>query len=105
MAQVITSQNIDTLVFESKDAYLLDFWATWCGPCSMLSKVIEDAEDELTSKVKIGKINVDDERILAQKFGISSIPALFLVKDGEVVDSTVGFMEKEQLLDFINNNI
>lgn len=105
MAQVITSQNIDETVFDSKETYLLDFWATWCGPCSMLSTVIESAEPELEGKIKIGKINVDDERILAQKFGISSIPALFIVKGGEVVDSTVGYMEKEQLLEFINTNI
>lgn len=105
MAEVITSQNIDEKVFESKETYLLDFWATWCGPCSMLSQVMESAAAELEEKVKIGKINVDDERMLAQKFGISSIPALFIVKDGEVVDSTVGYMEKEQLFEFIDRNL
>lgn len=105
MAEIITAENIKEKVFESEKTYLLDFWAEWCGPCMMLAEVIEGAKEELEGKVTIGKINVDEQLSLAQMFGISSIPALFIVKDGEVVDSAVGYMKKEALLQFIDKNI
>lgn len=87
-----------------KEGYtLVDFYADWCGPCKMLGPVLEELSSEVED-VKFIKVNVDDENDLAKDYGIMSIPAIFLFKDGEVVNNAVGFQPKEGILDFINQS-
>ena len=81
---------------------MLDFWAEWCGPCRMLSPVVSKIAEKYDGKIKVGKVNVDNEIELASAFQISSIPALFVVKDGRVVNSAVGFRNIEQIEAMIN---
>lgn len=94
---VITEKNFEEEVLRSDIPVLVDFWATWCGPCRMIAPVIEEIAEEYEGKVKVGKINVDEEQALAIKYGIMSIPTLLLFKDGQVSATTVGFVEKEKI--------
>ncbi|MUV39389.1 Thioredoxin [Lentibacillus sp. JNUCC-1] len=83
---------------------LADFWAPWCGPCKMIAPVLEEIDTELNDKVKIVKLDVDENQETAGKYGVMSIPTLLLFKDGEVVDQVVGFQPKEALVDVINKH-
>ena len=93
----ITSQNFDKEVLQSSVLVLLDFWASWCGPCRMLSPVVEEISNE-HSNIKVGKINVDEQSELAQKFGIMSIPTLMVFKNGKNIDTRVGVRPKSDIL-------
>lgn len=92
----ITKANFENEVMKSDKPVLLDFWADWCGPCQMVSPVIDQIADE-TTIAKVGKVNVDTEMELAQAFGVSSIPTLVVVKDGKIVKKNVGAMSKVQI--------
>ena len=90
MPKTITQDNFENEVMKSDKPVLLDFWAQWCGPCRMLTPILEKLQEEMGDDVVIGKVNVDEERQLAQKFGVMSIPSVFVLKGGKVVDSAVG---------------
>ena len=91
---VLTIDNFKTEVLESDIPVLVDFWAPWCGPCKMLGPVISQIAEEYDGKVKVGKVNVDEEEELAAKYGIQSIPTVLLFKGGEVVEQSLGFKPK-----------
>ena len=90
MVNVVTDQNFEKEVLKSELPVLVDFWATWCGPCQMVSPVIEKLSEEYSGKLKFCKINVDEAQVTASKFGIMSIPTLMFFKNGENVDQVVG---------------
>ena len=96
----ITVENFESEVMKSDKPVLLDFWAEWCGPCKMLLPVMDEVAAELDD-VKIGKVNVDEQRQLAEKFGVMSIPMLILIKNGEVMDTSVGARPKQQILEML----
>ena len=93
----ITGQNFQKEVLQSGQPVLLDFWAPWCGPCRMLSPVVEQLSEEYEGKVKVGKVNVDEEGELASAFQVMSIPCIVVMKDGKIVEKAVGYRPKAQL--------
>lgn len=98
----ITKENYDEEVIKSPVPVLLDFWATWCGPCRMLSPIVDEIANEVEGKAKVCKINVDEQPDLAQQFGIMSIPTLVFMKNGEIVAKEVGVRSKQAILDKLN---
>ena len=97
----LNSANFEELT--SKGLVLIDFWATWCGPCRMLGPVLDQVADEMGDEALVGKINIDEEQDLAVKFGVRSIPALFVLKDGEVIESFVGVKDKSTLVNSLKS--
>jgi len=97
----LTGANFEELT--SKGIVLVDFWATWCGPCRMLGPVLDQVAEEMGDDVMIGKINVDEEQDLAVKFGVRSIPAMFILKDGEIRESFVGVKDKATLVNALKD--
>lgn len=96
----ITKENFQSEVLESNKTVLIDFWAEWCGPCRMLSPVVDEIANEQT-EVKVCKVNVDNEPELAAQFGVMSIPTLVVIKDGKVVNQSVGVQPKDNILTMI----
>ena len=94
---IITKDNFESDVLQSDQPVLLDFWATWCGPCQMLSPVIAEIAEEYDGKVKVGKVNVDEQPELANAFSISSIPTLVVLESGAVTGTSVGYVPKEKI--------
>ena len=96
----LTSDNFQTEVMQSEQPVLIDFWASWCGPCKMLSPVVEEIAEEVTD-FKVASYNVDDEMDLASEFGVQSIPTLVVIKNGEEADRSVGVISKEEILSLV----
>lgn len=101
----ITKNNFETEVMQSDKPVLLDFWASWCGPCRMLAPVIEEIAKDYSGKIKVGKINVDEENALAAQFGIASIPTVVIIKNGKIANTSVGFIPKNELEQMINESL
>ena len=96
MAKIINTGNFRGAVEDNKGVVVVDFFATWCGPCKMLAPVFESVSEEINN-AKFVKVDIDESLELAQKFGISTVPTMMIFKDGKVVDKLVGFMPKESL--------
>lgn len=104
MAEIkVTKDNFKTEVLESNIPVLLDFWATWCGPCQMLAPELEIVAEEFDGKIKVGKVNVDEENELAAAFQISSIPTIAVIKDGKVLNISVGYKSRTELKALVEN--
>lgn len=100
MSLVITKENFESEVLKSDKPVLVDFWAAWCGPCKMLSPVIDEIADE-RSDIKVGKINVDEQPELASQFAVMSIPTLIVFKNGEITNKAIGVQPKDAILSML----
>ena len=94
----VSSENYERIV-KTEKAILLDFYAEWCGPCKMMSPVIDNIAEEVGDRVVVGKVDVDDDQQLAEKYGIMSIPTIIIIKNGEVLKRFVGVTPKEEILE------
>ena len=104
MAKVATNTNFTGLLQDSK-LVIVDFWAVWCGPCRMLSPILDEVEEEMEDQITVVKVNVDDADEIAAQYRIMSIPTLLFFKNGQVVDKTVGAMPKPALVEKIKANL
>ena len=98
-----TDDNFEQEVLQASEPVLVDFWAPWCGPCRMLMPTVEELADEFAGKVKIGKVNTDENQQTAAGYGITSIPTVMLFKNGEMVDKVVGAPPKEHFVNMLTN--
>ncbi|MBP3626785.1 MAG: thioredoxin [Clostridia bacterium] len=96
----ITKENFEELVLKSEKTVLLDFWASWCGPCRMVSPIVDEIAKE-NPNITVGKINVDEQPELAASFSIMSIPALFVIKQGKIANQIIGYRPKEEILNML----
>ena len=104
MAKIATNTSFDEFLADEK-LVIVDFWATWCGPCRMLSPLLDEVEEEMADKITVVKVNVDDADEIAMRYRIMSIPTLLFFKNGQLVDKSVGAMPKSTLVDKINANL
>ena len=104
MAKVATNTNFDELLEDGK-LVIVDFWAVWCGPCRMLSPLLDEVEEEMADKITVVKVNVDDADEIAMRYRNMNIPTLLFFKNGQLVDKSVGAMPKNLLVDKINANL
>lgn len=103
-AIILTRENFEEEVLNSKEPVLIDFWASWCHPCKMYSPIFEEVANEIGG-VKVGKVNVDEERDLARKYMVMSIPTTVLIKDGKDVDRLIGVTPKEKVMEMVKRNL
>jgi thioredoxin 1 len=97
LISALTQDNFEKEVIQSATPVLVDFWAEWCGPCKMIAPLLDELADEYDGKIKIGKVNIDEQQALATKYGIRAIPTLLLIKNGQVAEQMVGAKSKRDL--------
>ena len=102
---VATDQNFEEEVIKSDVPVVVDFWAAWCVPCKMIAPTLDELAQEYAGKAKVGKLNVDENREIAGKYGIRGIPSLLLFKDGEIKDQMVGVHSKQEISNMISKNL
>ena len=105
MAQSFTTENFDKEVINANGVVLVDFWASWCGPCRMVAPIIDQLEEEYAGKIKVGKVNVDEESALASEFAVVSIPTIIIFKDGRQVEKLVGARSFDDFCDVLDQDI
>jgi len=105
MAFELTDANFKDEVIEKDGLAVIDFWATWCGPCRMIGPIIEELSTEYEGKVLVGKVDVDSNQEVSMKYGVRSIPTILFIKNGEVVDKHVGATSKDKLVEKIENHL
>jgi len=98
----ITDENFQTEVINSSEPVLIDFWATWCGPCRMIAPIVEELAGEFNGKIKIGKLDVDNNQQTSIQYGVRSIPTLLIFKDGKVKDTIIGAVPKSNIVQKLN---
>ena len=98
----VTSENYESEVLKSEKTVLIDFYVDWCGPCKMMSPVIDEIAEEMKENVKVGKVNVDENQDLAMEYGVMSIPTIVVLKNGEVQKTFVGVTDKEEIKNALN---
>ncbi len=91
----LTDANFDTEIIKDNEVSLVDFWAPWCGPCKMLGPIIDELAEQYKDKVKVGKVNIDNNPILSTRYGIKSIPTVLIIKNGEVLEELKGYVPKD----------
>ena len=101
----VTDNSFDADVLNSQLPVLVDYWAEWCGPCRMIAPILDEVSEDYAGRLKIAKVNIDENRDIATKFGIRGIPTLMIFKDGSVAATKVGALSKSQLEAFIDSNI
>jgi len=101
----VTDDTFDAEVLQGSEPVLVDYWAEWCGPCKMIGPVLEEVAEEFEGKVRVAKLNIDENPTTPPKFGIRGIPTLMLFKDGAVEATKVGAVSKSELIAFVNSNI
>jgi len=102
---IATDDNFEGEVLKSDKPVLIDFWASWCGPCKAVGPIVEELAEQLKDSVKIMKLNVDENQKIAIKYGVRSIPTLILFKDGKVLDTLIGLVPKERLESFVKKSL
>ncbi len=101
----ITTENFENEVLKADVPVLVDFWAVWCGPCKMVSPIIDELADDFEGRAKVGKVNVDEQMELAEKFKVMTIPTVMVFKNGEMVEKSVGAKAKADFAQMLENNI
>ncbi len=102
--RVFTDENFEAEVLQAKEPVLVDFWAAWCAPCRMIAPAVEAVAEQFAGRVRVGKLDVDSNGAVAERFGISGIPALLVFRDGRVVDQRVGALPKAELVRLLEAN-
>lgn len=101
----ITTDNFESEVLKAEVPVMVDFWASWCGPCKMVSPLIDELADEFAGKAKVGKINVDEQMELAERYKVMTIPTIMIFKNGEIVDKSVGARSKGDFADMLSKQL